>query len=317
MLEIHKLVKAGRYPNCSTMARVIEVTAKTIQRDVTFMRDQLGMPLEYHPLEHGYYYTREVHEFPMLHLSRNDLVALFLARHALEPLRGTRLERMLAESFSKITDACPGSVTFQWHELDSAFSVKTAGALEADLPLFSNLLDATMNSREIMFDYRKLTDAAAERRRVQPYHVGQLDHGWYVIGHDLNRKALRTFALQRITGLEVTRCKFQMPKDFDIRKYLSSSFGVWAYAGSDEQPQEIRVRFEGYAARIISERLWHPSQEIILLTEDGSQVELRMTIAGTEEITRWILSWGSKAKVLAPKTLKNRVQMEAAAVASN
>jgi len=33
----------------------------------------------------------------MLHLSRNDLMALFLARHALEPLRGTRLERMLAE----------------------------------------------------------------------------------------------------------------------------------------------------------------------------------------------------------------------------
>ena len=80
VLEIHKIVRTGKYPNCSSLAEEIEVTAKTIQRDVTFMRDQLGMPLEYDKLRHGYHYTREVHEFPMLQLSRNDLVALFLAR---------------------------------------------------------------------------------------------------------------------------------------------------------------------------------------------------------------------------------------------
>ena len=94
VMEVHKLVRAGGFPNCSSMAKEIEVTAKTIQRDVNFMRDQLGLPLEYDSIKRGYGYTREVHEFPMLHLSRNDLVALFLARHALEPLRGTRSVRV-------------------------------------------------------------------------------------------------------------------------------------------------------------------------------------------------------------------------------
>ena len=101
VMEIHKIIRAGTYPNCSTMAKEIEVTPKTVQRDVSFMRDQLGLPLEYHAIKHGYYYTQEVHEFPMLHLSRNDLVALFLARHALEPVRGTKLERMLAAAEDK------------------------------------------------------------------------------------------------------------------------------------------------------------------------------------------------------------------------
>lgn len=87
VLEIHKTVRAARYPNCSTLAKEIEVTPKTIQRDINFMRDQLGLPLEYHSTKHGYYYTQEVHEFPLLQLSRNNLVALFLARHTLEPLR--------------------------------------------------------------------------------------------------------------------------------------------------------------------------------------------------------------------------------------
>ena len=75
------------------------------------MRDQLGLPLEYDPLKHGYRYTQAVHEFSMLHLCRHDLSALFLARHALEPLRGTRLERMLTKNFSKISGACPGEIS--------------------------------------------------------------------------------------------------------------------------------------------------------------------------------------------------------------
>ena len=130
VMEIHKIIRSSRFPNCTTLAEEIEVTPKTIQRDISFMRDQLGLPLEYHSIKHGYFYTQEVHEFPMLQLSRNDLVALFLARHALEPLRGTRLERMLSESFQKIAGACPGEVSIAWNELDEAFSVKAAGVLE-------------------------------------------------------------------------------------------------------------------------------------------------------------------------------------------
>jgi hypothetical protein len=68
----------------------------------------MALPLEYHAIKHAFYHTQEVHEFPLLRPSRNDLVALFLARHALEPLRVTRLERMLVDSFSKIAQACPG-----------------------------------------------------------------------------------------------------------------------------------------------------------------------------------------------------------------
>ncbi len=32
VLEIHKIILAGRYPNCSTLAAEIEVTPNTIQR---------------------------------------------------------------------------------------------------------------------------------------------------------------------------------------------------------------------------------------------------------------------------------------------
>ena len=47
MLRIHELLSAARAPNCSVLAREFEVSAKTVQRDVDFMRDQLMLPIEY------------------------------------------------------------------------------------------------------------------------------------------------------------------------------------------------------------------------------------------------------------------------------
>ena len=312
VLEIHKSIRMGKYPNCSTLAKEVELTPKTIQRDISFMRDQLGLPLEYDPLKHGYHYTQEVHEFPMLHLSRNDLVALFLARHALEPLRGTRLERMLTESFSKIADACPGEISIEWHELDEAFSVKASGVLPADVTLFGDLLDAVRACREVNFDYHKLTGSKPEQRTVHPYHVGQIEHGWYLLAHDPARKAVRTFALQRITNLTLLKTKFERDPKFNARDHLGGGFGVWSYAGEDKRTHEVHIRFEGYAARVVAERLWHSTQAIRKLKPDGSVIEFQADLSGLEEITRWVLSWGSKAQVLGPSELRQRVREELA-----
>lgn len=310
VMEIHKVIRAGRFPNCNTLAAEIEVTPKTIQRDISFMRNQLGLPLEYHPLKHGYFYTQEVHEFPMLQLSRNDLVALFLARHALEPLRGTRMERMLTESFHKIAEACPGEVSIAWHELDQAFSVKAAGVLAADVTLFGDLLDAVRSCREVRFDYLKLTADKPEQRIVRPHHVGQIEHGWYLIAFDPSRKAMRTFALQRMSNLHVERTTFTREPSFNARDHFGGGFGVWSYAGEERKKHEVHIRFHGYAARVVAERQWHPTQAIRSLKPDGSVIEFQADLAGLEEITRWVLSWGSMAKVLEPDELVQRVANE-------
>ena len=307
--RIHELVLSGKCPNCSTLAKEIEVTPKTIQRDINYMRDEMNLPLEYDNQRQGYIYTQSVSDFPLLKLSRNDLLSLFIARKALEPLRGTKLERVLAQSFEKITMACPEEVSIEWQDLDAAFSVKTAGVVEADMTVFGDLLDAVMEHREVTFDYHKLKGDKPERRRVRPYHVGQIEHGWYVIGFDVDRGAVRTFALQRISSLELHKTRFAKPDDFDIREHLRGSFGVWSYGKNEGARHEVRVRFSGYAARVIGERQWHASQEIIR-DEVGDGLEFRVQVAGLEEITRWILSWGSKAKVLAPEILRARVADE-------
>jgi proteasome accessory factor B len=192
--------------------------------------------------------------------------------------------------------------------------VRATGVVEADARLFGALSDAILQGREIGFTYRKLTGDVPEPRRVRPYHLGQVDHGWYLFGFDLDRGAVRTFALPRITDLEVTATPFERPADFSLRHHLGGSFGVWNYPEAEGGDQDVRVVFRGYAARVVAERRWHPSQEIAPRKGEEEAIELRLRLRGLEEVARWVLSWGRWAEVLGPEELRCRVREEAAAV---
>jgi predicted DNA-binding transcriptional regulator YafY len=106
------------------------------------------------------------------------------------------------------------------------------------------------------------------------------------------------------------KTKFVRDPRFNARDHLGGGFGVWSYAGEEKRTHEVHIRFEGYAARVVGERLWHSTQAILKLKPDSSVIEFQADLSGLEEITRWVLSWGSKAKVLGPPELVKRVREE-------
>ena len=307
---IHEAVNEGSYPNCRTLAERLEVTDKTIQRDITFMRDELGLPLEYDDKLHGYTYSQDVSQFPVFELGAAELAGLFLARQAIESVRGTALEQTMREVFSKLTKMIEGQVHFSWAEADRAFSRKVRGVARTDLKLFGKLAEALLERREVRFSYRKLGAAISETRRLHPYHLGEVERCWYVIGHDLDRDALRTFALPRISRLKKGLVGYEIPEDFDGVAYLGRSFGVWTDPERPDHKQEVRIELTGYAAGLAQERRWHPSQQVKLLNAKGTRVEVCFEVGRLEELLRWVLSWGGKARVLAPSELKKMVRDE-------
>ena len=48
-------LKEREYLNCTSLAKRFQVSEKTVQRDIDFMRDRLHMPLKYCPLRYGWY----------------------------------------------------------------------------------------------------------------------------------------------------------------------------------------------------------------------------------------------------------------------
>ncbi len=302
MLRLHQKLKAGAFPNCRNVADELEVSTKTIQRDIDFMRERLGLPIEYDQLHFGFAYTEPVANFPAVEVSEGELVALFVAQKAMEQYKGTSFEKPLRTAFSKITDGLGDRIDFQWGDIDSAISFRGIGASRADLELFETVSAAVLRSREISFEYKKLRGSQHETRRVQPYHLGCIENQWYVFGHDLARKQLRTFALPRMRKVRDLKTAFRRPHDFSITRHLSDSFGVF----TGKERRHVRIWFDAFAAQLVSEREWHPSQKI-KQGADG-EIELSLTLGSLEEIERWVLSWGEHAVVLEPAALAKSIR---------
>jgi len=301
MMQMHAQLQARKFPNCRKLAHELEVSSKTIQRDIEFMRDRLGLPIEYDQLHFGFVYTEPVANFPNIQVTEGEIVALFVAQKALQQYRGTPFEAPLRAAFHKIGDGLKDRITFSWSDLDAAISFRSAGQSMADLEVFELLSHAVLNSAEVEFRYRKLRSAAAETRRARPYHLGCVDNQWYLFGFDLDRQQLRTFALPRIHEPRRTGARFRRPANFSIGKFLDSSFGIFQGNGRIT----VRVRFQPFAAQLVRERIWHHSQRIKELRDGG--LELHLQLGSLEEIERWILSWGDQAEVLEPAKLRQRL----------
>jgi predicted DNA-binding transcriptional regulator YafY len=301
MMQLHAQLQARKFPNCRKLAHELEVSSKTIQRDIEFMRYQLGLPIEYDQLHFGFVYTEPVANFPNIQVTEGEIVALFVAQKALQQYRGTPFEAPLHAAFRKIEHGLKDRIAFSWSDLDAAISFRSAGQSIADLEVFELLSHAVLDSAEVEFRYRKLRSTAAETRRVRPYHLGCVDNQWYLFGFDLDRQQLRTFALPRIRAPHRTGARFRRPANFSIGKFLDSSFGVFQGIGRIT----VRVRFQPFAAQLVRERIWHHSQRIKELRNGG--LELQLQLGSLEEIERWILSWGDQAEVLEPAKLRERL----------
>ena len=301
MMRIHRMLQTGDFPNCQVLSHVFEVSYKTIQRDIDFMRDQLGLPIDYDTVEHGFHYTREVTEFPTLLLEEGEIFALLVAQKAAEQYRGTPFEKALGSAFSKLVAGLPSRSEISLQDLSQALSFRPAGPRVDDLSAFQTIGSALFDSHELSFRYRKPGDGEGAERRVQPYHLGCIAGQWYLIGLDLGRNAVRTFALARITRLKNLKRRFERPKDFSLDTMLSESFSAF----ESTNPQLVRILFDPVAAALVSERKWHPSQKLTP-RRDGS-AELTMKVGLAPDLESWILGWGPRAEVLAPAALRRSV----------
>ena len=308
MWRIHQVLSKDGFPNCTGLSQELEVSAKTVMRDLEFMRDRLGLPLEYDAVRHGYYYTAPVRDFPTMKVSQGEVAALLLAQKSVEQFRGTPFEKPLSGAFRKLSQSLGGEMEVAWHELEQAMSVRRSGVGLADMQVFHALAKAVTDREEVELSYHKLAGEKSEKRTVHPYHLGCIEDQWYLFAHDTGRGAVRTFALPRIGSVERTGSKFRRPGDFSVGKMLEGSFAV--FEGRNAKP--VKILFKGVAARLVAERSWHPTQKI---ARRGTGAELSMRVGLSPDLVQWILGWGADAEVVSPPDLREKVALAASAAA--
>ena len=301
LLFIDKKIREGNFPNCTSLAEEWEVSAKTIQRDLDYMKYQLDAPLEYSAKHRGHRYTEEQYRLPALDIKQSDLFGIYLAEKLLEQYEGTPIYKSLCSVFDKIEQALPEKISVTPLQEQSRFTVIPPFATTVSPDIWEVVIDALRESRQLEITYK--TPAGQPGRRVlDPYHVVRFEGDWYVVGQCHLREDIRTFSLSRMYSATRTGKKFTIPEDFSFRELSGSHFGVhWT-----EGEIEVKIRFNQRVAEYVKERSWHRSQRI---EECGNgDVILSMTVNHLLELKRWILSWGADAQVIEPESFARDIR---------
>jgi predicted DNA-binding transcriptional regulator YafY len=302
MMRIHDTIQSRKFPTATTLATLLEVSTKSVQRDIAFMRDRMNFPIEYAPYEGGYHYTKEVGSFPTFSVTEGELLAVLVAEKAMHQYRGTNLEKPLLSAFKKMAAMLPDTISMHVADWDQSISFRSSAAPISNHEIFEQLARAAAEGRELKLHYRKPATKAAECRVVEPYHLANVNGDWFLFAYCKMRRDIRTFVRARIKSAEPTGRHFKRPKNFSIEKALRDSFGVH----SGKADYTVVIRFNELVADYIREKKWHASQKLKNLPK--GRVQLTLRLSSLIEVQRWILSWAGNAEVIAPKKLREAVR---------
>jgi predicted DNA-binding transcriptional regulator YafY len=255
--------------------------------------------------------TEEFKRALPLKLTLGELAALLMSRELLSPLGVSMLGPEVASAFDKIQNVLSRDALKVLDQIRDRLGVGPAGA-KLQAPAAEHLPKihrALAEHRTLRTRYYSASRDSEDVREIDPYHLTLFNGGLYLVGHCHLRDAVRTFAVERMRTVELTRARFDVPADFNAERYLK---GAWGILRGDLVT--VRVVFARSLAPYIRERLWHPSQKLRDLS-DG-RVEMTLLVADALEVRRWILGFGVEAEVVAPERLREALKVEAEQMAA-
>ena len=161
------------------------------------------------------------------------------------------------------------------------------------------LLYAIKNKVQISFSYQKFWEDEITQRIAEPYALKEFKNRWYVLANDLKDKKVKSFALDRLSELEITKKKFQLPNDFNVNEHFKYCFGI--ISPNEYKPQEVILSFEPFQGKYIKTLPLHESQ--VILKDNEEELLIRLTLFITHDFFMEILSFGDNVKVIKPDSL--------------
>jgi CRISPR-associated endonuclease/helicase Cas3 len=237
-----------------------------------------------------------IHEALSLHLAIR-LLTVRIERH--NP-HSASLLRKLSHTIEKLTPMISHHLSLSADVIDNPLRIKDPHYIS----VLENLTIAWAENRKVRIWHQhpetsKVHEYLFSVYFIEPYAIGQSIH---TVGYREPPGEIRTFNLSRIERVEITNQVYTMPKDFDPSELLKSACGIWY---TNNEPQEVILRFSPRVSKRILETHWHPSQQTQIDTNGA--VLWRAYIAELREMTPWIRGWGSDCEVISPPFLRNQI----------
>ncbi len=193
----------------------LEVTTRTLRRDVTRLRD-LGYPIESTTGRYGGYALGAGGRLPPLLLDDDEAVAVSVALRDLSRTADATLGEAAVAAMTKLAQVLPSALRERVDTLGevSVRLGRTAGqpaATTTDVTILMALAQACRRQDRVRFEYRTADDRSG-RRHVEPHRLVSVRNRWYLVAFDLDRDDWRTFRLDRIATPVLTGFR-NLPRD--------------------------------------------------------------------------------------------------------
>ena len=168
---------------------------------------------------------------------------------------------------------------------------------------FYGLLYAIKSKLILNFYHYKYWDNTLTERKVHPLALKESQGRWYLLAIDTKDAAFKTFGLDRMEEIEITKTKYKEKYNYDFNEMFSNCFGIFNL--NNAKPQTVQLAFTYQQGQYVKNYLLHHSQKII--SENSKQIVVELCVAITYDFIMEVLHFGNEVKVLQPLSLVKEV----------
>ena len=302
------MLKENRYPNYPRFlaemrkrdaAGAYQLSARTLQRDIAFLKTEYGAPIRYDHTRRGYYLTNPGWSVDIPLLEDREMRAAVLGARLAEnimpePVRGEvreAVDSLLAENETGMDDKA------------ALLSLVAMGSRAAVRPeVFRVIFEAWQAHRCVKITYHPVSEGVSERF-IEPHALVFFEGNWYlkaVMVPDAGEepkgpRRVPTLALHRIRTAEMTKRTFEPDPKIVEAVNRREIFDF-------PQVRDIRLRLGAQAIRFIGEQFDFEEE-----AREGETHIVRIKSAAAYRLVNYILAEGGDAKLLNHPELKEEV----------
>jgi predicted DNA-binding transcriptional regulator YafY len=299
--KIVRMVRKKGVIPMRSFVQELEVSEKTVKRDIEFLLNRLGCPLNYDRKRGGWVMDDDGQfELPGVWFEASDVFALLMMLRLVRGVQPglleehlghleTRLQRMLAAGTSK-----PSSIERKVKLIHFA-------PRKVEPKHFQVLASALLDGKKLHIKYWVRERQELTERTISPQQLVHYRENWLLDAWCHQREALRSFALETIREVRVLDEPGIEVSEQDMRDHFQSGYGI--FAGKAEH--RAVMKFTPRRAEEVALENWHPDQTSQTLN-DGSYV-LEVPYSNDKELVSDLMRHGEEVEVLAPPELRRKV----------
>jgi predicted DNA-binding transcriptional regulator YafY len=207
MLRLLSLLQTHRYWPGAELANRLEVSVRTLRRDVDRLRD-LGYPVHAERGIAGGYQLDAGAALPPLLLDDEEAVALAIGLRAAAQGPVAGIEEASVRALAKVVQVMPPRLRRRVDALRSATVLSLwSGGPTVDPNILTSVAQACRDEERMRFGYVANTGERTARH-VEPHRLVALGRRWYLVAYDLMRQDWRSFRLDRLDAARSTGMRF-------------------------------------------------------------------------------------------------------------